>query len=200
MAPRRIAGNCRSSSTTLSGRASFVRRQGFLRAEITFAAEVVVSEVEFEGELFGGDFQDFDGFARHFRPGAVAADDCDVVAFHESVPPTGGSGDANGSAGPGNGILRNRLPDVEAEKAKPPVARHWLESKAVWHWNWVLRSSLGFGAWVLEFGDRVGSDGASVRRETMSAGKVWAARQYPGCMFALTIRGATRVSSLPALS
>src|SRR5438874_13484865 len=50
-------------------------RQGFLRAEITLAAEVVGSEVEFERELFGSDFQDFDGFARHFRPGAVAADD-----------------------------------------------------------------------------------------------------------------------------
>jgi len=48
-------------------------RQGFLRAEITLAAEVVGSEIEFERELFGGDFQDFDGFAGDFRPGAVAS-------------------------------------------------------------------------------------------------------------------------------
>src|SRR5439155_11657841 len=68
-------------------------RQGFLRAEITLAAEVVWSEVEFERELFGGDFQNLDGFAGDFRPRAVAADDCDVVAFHERFgsmcPPLG---------------------------------------------------------------------------------------------------------------
>src|SRR5439155_9470326 len=87
--------------------------QGFLGAEIPLAAEVVGSEVEFERELFGGDFQNLDGFAGDFRPGAVAADDCDVVAFHESVgsvcPPRAGSGDANGSVVPGNGIFRQRL-------------------------------------------------------------------------------------------
>ena len=80
------------------------------------------------------------------------------------------------------------------------LALNPLESGFQTLWNWILGGSLGFGVWGLELGARVGRDGASVCRQEMSAAKARAARQYPGCMFALTIRGATRVSSLPALS
>ena len=75
MAPSRMAGNLRSSATTLSG-------SDLAGAQIAVAADVVVGVVELEVELLRGGVQDLDGFADHFRAGAVAADDCNIVAFH----------------------------------------------------------------------------------------------------------------------
>ena len=63
----------------------FIRRavgQHFLRAEVTVAAEIVIGVIEFDAELLRGGIENLDGFPDHFRPGAVAADDCDVVTLH----------------------------------------------------------------------------------------------------------------------
>jgi len=39
--------------------------------------------VDFETELFGCGLGNFEGFAGDFRPRAVAANDCNIVTFHE---------------------------------------------------------------------------------------------------------------------
>jgi hypothetical protein len=56
--------------------------QHFAGFEKPVAAEIVRLPVEFESEFFGGGLSHFEGFARHFRAGAVAADDCNVVTIH----------------------------------------------------------------------------------------------------------------------
>ena len=57
-------------------------RQDLAGLQVAFAAEIVVVPVEFESELRCGRLAHLDGFAGDFRPGAVAADDCDVVSCH----------------------------------------------------------------------------------------------------------------------
>src|SRR5205085_8465832 len=52
--------------------------------EIAIATEVVMMPIEFESEFFAGGLAHLERFARDFRPGAVSADDCDIVTFHES--------------------------------------------------------------------------------------------------------------------
>ena len=58
-------------------------RQRFAGFEVTVAAEIVWVPVEFEAEFFAGGFAHLERFAGDFRTGAVAADDCNVVAFHK---------------------------------------------------------------------------------------------------------------------
>src|SRR5262245_47191551 len=56
--------------------------QHLARFQIAIAAEVVVVPVEFKSKLLAGGFANLEGFPRDFRSSAVAADDCDVIAFH----------------------------------------------------------------------------------------------------------------------
>ncbi len=57
-------------------------RQRLAGAQIALAAQVVVRVVQLELELLRGDFEDLDRLADDFRACAVAAHDCNVVAFH----------------------------------------------------------------------------------------------------------------------
>ena len=57
-------------------------RQSLAGAQIARAAQVVIGVVELELELLRGDIEDFDRLADHFRPGAVATNDCNVVTLH----------------------------------------------------------------------------------------------------------------------
>ena len=57
-------------------------RQHLAGAQVSVAADIVVGVVEFEGEFFRSGIEDFDCLADDFRPRAVAADDCKIIAFH----------------------------------------------------------------------------------------------------------------------
>jgi hypothetical protein len=57
-------------------------RQRFVGAQIAFSAEVVVGVIEFESEFLSRGVEHLDGFPDDLGPGAVAADDCDIVRFH----------------------------------------------------------------------------------------------------------------------
>src|SRR6266404_4613212 len=63
-------------------------RQGLVRSQVTLSAQVVVRVVEFEREFLRCRVQDLDRLANDFRSGPVPADDCDVVALHESNSPS----------------------------------------------------------------------------------------------------------------
>ena len=66
--------------------AQFVHRvvgQHLARLQITFTAEIEMVPVDFETEFLGRGLGHLEGFAGDFRPRAVAANDRNVVTFHE---------------------------------------------------------------------------------------------------------------------
>ena len=57
-------------------------REGFARAKITLAAEIVWGVVQFYIKFLPGDVKNFDRLGHDFGAGAIAADDCNIEAFH----------------------------------------------------------------------------------------------------------------------
>ena len=56
--------------------------QGLAGAQIARAAQVIIGVVELELEFLSGDLKDFDRLTDHFRAGAVATNNCNVVTLH----------------------------------------------------------------------------------------------------------------------
>jgi hypothetical protein len=57
--------------------------QHFAGAFVAFAAEIIIRFLDFKAELGCRSIHDLDCFGCHFRPGAVAADDCDFIRLHK---------------------------------------------------------------------------------------------------------------------
>ncbi len=58
-------------------------RQNLAGFYVALTTDIVGRVIEFEIEFLCGGIEDLDGFTHDLRTGAVATDDCNIVAFHE---------------------------------------------------------------------------------------------------------------------